>query len=147
MRSVLFLIVAAACTGSGATGPGSASSSPLVAATITTKGGLAPTPGPGSTCTLTDEAYAYDGASRVATWKRCEEQGNTLVFTYVTGRAQLSADPAKQLEAALAGLQTGSPCGSDVHDQIAITWTTGNAMFDECAQGVTAVFDVLDRLQ
>jgi hypothetical protein len=154
MRSALpFLFLAAACIGSGSGDSGrqlpigSGSDHHLVSATIAEVGGASITPAPGSNCEITNDTYTYDAMSHVATWRRCEEHGNTLVFTFADGQTELDSNTASQLETALANLQVGPTCGSDLHAQIVITWTTADSTFDQCAQGLNALDDVLGGLR
>lgn len=108
-------------------------------------GGLAPNPGPGSTCTPQDTTYDYVLATRALSWTACQS-GSDGVFTKQSGQDTLGADAAKQLHDALAALALpDQPCGGDISATLHFTTTDGASDYPqaECLVGFSGVQDAL----
>lgn len=108
-------------------------------------GGLAPSPGPGSTCTPQDNTYDYVLATRALSWTSCQSDSSG-VFTPQSGQATLAADAAQQLHAALAALALpDQPCAGDFTATLHFTTLDGASDYPqaECLVGFSGVQDAL----
>ena len=108
-------------------------------------GGLAPAPGPGSTCTPEDTTYDYVLATRALSWTACQS-GSDGVFTQQPGQTTLGADAAHQLHDALAALALpADPCGADFTATLHFTTPDGASDYPqaECLVGFSGVEDAL----
>ena len=109
-------------------------------------GGLAPTPGAGSTCTPEDTTYDYVLATRALSWTACDT-GSDGVFTQQSGQDTLTTDAAHQLHDALTALALPpDPCGGDFTATLHFSTPDGASDYPqaECLVGFSGVRDVLD---
>ena len=112
-------------------------------------GGLAPTPGGGSTCAPMDNRYVLEVSTHVLSWQFCEAPASDAVYSLVANNKALSAADYDELAAALHGLTTvEAVCAGDIVDEIAFSTPAGQSTFDHanCLGNEAAVFAVLDAV-
>ena len=146
MRSLLLLSVLAACTSSDSTGPFPSDTSVV---NLTLVGGLAPTPGPGSTCQPLDDEYTYSLSERHLGWKSCESPTIGGTYTFVTGEKTLSEADHDDLVSALQALRPApGGCGGDATETFQFATPNGVTTYPQggCMPGANDVLDLFDSL-
>ena len=148
MRSTTLLVfVLVGCT--QATSAGDLFGSDTTEVSIRRTGGLAPTPGVGSTCAPMDNRYVLEVSTRILSWQFCESPASDGVYSLVASNKALSAADYKELAAALRGLTTvEAQCAGDIVDEIAFSTPSAQSTFDHanCLGNEAAVFAVLDAV-
>ena len=142
-----FAAAAFACTAACAQQPsGALFPDDATSVELQVTGGLAPTPGAGSTCTPADDSYTYVVATRALSWSACTSPTPGGAYTTQTGQATLASDAAQQLLDALRALALPpDPCGSDVTATMMVATAKGVASYPqaECLVGFSDVQDEL----
>jgi hypothetical protein len=144
MRSLLPFVVLAACTStsSDVTGPFPDDTSVV---NLTIVGGLAPMPGPGSTCQPADDSFTYSLSDRHLGWSSCESPTTGGTYAFVTGSKTLSDSDHDALVSALRALKLPpGGCGGDTTETFEFATPHGTSTFPEggCMPGATDVIDL-----
>lgn len=141
MRVFLALAIASCSSSSDAVFPAD-----TAVVDLTMVGGLAPTPGPGSTCAAIDDEYTYSLADHHLGWKSCQSPSIGGTYDFVHGETTLSdADHTALVDALHALGPAKPPCGGDITETFQFAALSGTTVYGQasCMPGASDVAELL----